>query len=614
MKKRGDRKRDINVSKRHARRIIANKTEIDITGSSVENNNYSISSVEDANTSVEKTDNSSLNKNIEKEIITYSVSDNDHFEYINDNIEEYDISTSENIEIINNKNNNSEKFRNAIAAWSVKYNIHHNACNALLKILQEHTSYNFCKDARTLLQTPRQTEVIQTCEGEYFYWGLSNMIKSMLLKCNNERIQLFLNIDGLPLAKSSNASLWPILLSHVTHKDVYLVGGYFGNKKPEDSNVFLQPLVNDLNILINKGYFYNNKVIKVSLFGLICDAPAKSFILRTKGHTGFHSCTKCIIKGEYINNRICFPSRKVHPLRTDELFAINAYKTFQIGYSILNNISGFLPITNTPLDYMHLVCLGVMKKIILLWIKGPLCVRLNRKALNKISHLLLSIKSSTPKEFVRKPRSISDIKHWKAVEFRSFLLYTGPIVLRHILRKDIYKHFLTLHAAMTILTCQNLCHGYFLNFAEALLQNFVMSFEILYGKEYISHNVHNLLHLCSDVRTFGPVDNFSAFRFENFMTSIKQQLRKSEKPLQQLIKRYKETEHVSSLLLNNNSDNQQLYICKNLHENGPTYTNNVKSQYLQISNDNFYINCKSFANNCCILRNDIYIYSGFKYN
>jgi len=58
-------------------------------------------------------------------------------------------------------------------------------------------------------------------------------------------------------------------------------------------------------------------------------------------------------------------------------------------------------------------------------------VRLNRKAINKISHLLLLNRSSTPKEFVRKPRSITDVKHWKAVEFRNFLLYTGPVVLSY---------------------------------------------------------------------------------------------------------------------------------------------------------------------------------------
>jgi len=204
----------------------------------------------------------------------------------------------------------------------------------------------------------------------------------MLSISNNisyEYINLLINIDGLPLAKSSHASLWPILCSNTINNTVYLVGAYFGHKKPHDSNIFLQPLVNDLTNLINEGYCYANKVIKIKLFGLICDAPAKSLVLCIKGHTGFYSCTKCIIKGTYVNGRICFPYSAVScSLRKDELFAINAYKNFQLDYSILNNIPQFLPITNTPLDYMHLVCLGVVKKLIFLWIKGLLSVRLNR--------------------------------------------------------------------------------------------------------------------------------------------------------------------------------------------------------------------------------------------
>lgn len=98
----------------------------------------------------------------------------------NNNVEEHNDNSSQspNIDNINNSNNNNnEAFRNAIAAWSVKYNIRHNACNALIKVLQEHTSCNFFKDARTLLKTPRQTEIFKTCGGEYFYWGLSNMIR-----------------------------------------------------------------------------------------------------------------------------------------------------------------------------------------------------------------------------------------------------------------------------------------------------------------------------------------------------------------------------------------------------------------------------------------------------
>lgn len=89
---------------------------------------------------------------------------------------------------------------------------------------------------------------------------------------------------------------------------------------------------------------------------------------------------------------------------------------------------------------------------------------------------------------------------WKTIELKNFLLYTGPVILRKILQEKIYIHFLTLHVAVTILTRQNLCHGELKSFIEALLHYFVQSFEILYGKQYISHNVHNLLHICSDVK------------------------------------------------------------------------------------------------------------------
>lgn len=38
--------------------------------------------------------------------------------------------------------------------------------------------------------------------------------------------------------------------------------------------------------------------------------------------------------------------------------------------------------------------------------------------------------SCTPSDFVRKLRSICDVKHWKSTELQTFLLYTGPIVLK----------------------------------------------------------------------------------------------------------------------------------------------------------------------------------------
>ncbi|XP_070171295.1 uncharacterized protein [Polyergus mexicanus] len=489
------------------------------------------------------------------------------------------------IEIISEAFNNvddDKKFKNAIAAYNINP-----------------------KDIRTLVRTPRQVQVISACGGEYFYLGLDNIIKNMLLRSYQKYINLLINIDGLPLAKSSHASLWPILCSNTINNEVYLVSTFFGDNKPQDSNTFLLPLVNDLIKLISYGYIYNNNVIKIKLSGLICDA--KSFVLNIKGHTGFYSCTKCTIKGKYINGRVFFPNAS-YSLRTDELFVINTYKNFQTGYSILNNIPGFLPISNTPLDYMHLICLGVVKKLILLCIKGPLSIRLSRRTINKISYLLILLRCTTPSDFVRKPRSLKDVKQWKAVEFRNFLLYVRPVVLRYTLKKDMYHHFLTLHTAITILVRPDLCQKEFIDYAEVLLRNFILSFEILYGKQYISHNVHNLLHLCSDVRIFGPLDNFSAFHFENYMMTIKRRLRKNEKLLQQLIKRYSENENFNFLLPKPIYNNQPLYSLKYVHINGPIShdCDNVQLQYLQLSTEKFNINCKN-NNNCCLLKNGHYI-------
>lgn len=72
------------------------------------------------------------------------------------------------------------------------------------------------------------------------------------------------------------------------------------------------------------------------------------------------------------------------------------------------------------------------------------------------------------------------------------------------------------------------------------LNYFVKVFQQIYGHHYVSHNVHSLLHLADDYSYYGPLDNCSCFPFENYMKVLKKMLRKHDKPLQQIIKRYEE--------------------------------------------------------------------------
>ncbi|KAE9522831.1 hypothetical protein AGLY_016793 [Aphis glycines] len=85
--------------------------------------------------------------------------------------------------------------------------------------------------------------------------------------------------------------------------------------------------------------------------------------------------------------------------------------------------------------------------------------------------------------------------------------------------------------------CKN---SQFINYARKLVSHFVTSFKSLYGSHNVSYNVHGLLHLVNDVEEFGPVDNFSAYRFENYLGKLKKKIRKDDKPLQQIARRYTE--------------------------------------------------------------------------
>lgn len=149
-----------------------------------------------------------------------------------------------------------------------------------------------------------------------------------------------------------------------------------------------------------------------------------------------------------------------------------------------------------------------------IWIQGRKDLKLPELTHNKISAKLIALRRYLPTDFSRLPRALSDIDYWKATEVRQFLLYTS-FVLKNELSKDYFNNFLCLALATRILCSIKLIARY-LKYAQLLLLHFVNKFKILYGEEYIAYNIHNLIHLPNCVELFGPLDNFSAFPFENY--------------------------------------------------------------------------------------------------
>lgn len=173
---------------------------------------------------------------------------------------------------------------------------------------------------------------------------------------------------------------------------------------------------------------------------------------------------------------------------------------------------------------MHLVCLGSVKKIILLWLgmfkNSPVHVRIQSKNILLITNHLFSIKQYITCDFSRKPRGLNEVVRWKATEFRLFLLYTGPIVLKGILLNEYYLHFLCLHVALRILLTSNSIEKK-INFSEKILIHFVEKFEEIFGSQFSSLNIHGLLHIVDDYRKYGSLDNCSCFPFEKYMKFLK---------------------------------------------------------------------------------------------
>ena len=119
----------------------------------------------------------------------------------------------------------------------------------------------------------------------------------------NSCLSLQINVDGLPISKSSGAQFWPVLcMVEPTSKPV-IVGLCFGDSKPSSID-FLQPFVDEYVHLKTEGLSVHGSLFQIVICCVVCDAPARSFFKAVKGHTGYFGCERCEQEGEW--NRLFF--------------------------------------------------------------------------------------------------------------------------------------------------------------------------------------------------------------------------------------------------------------------------------------------------------------------
>lgn len=435
---------------------------------------------------------------------------------------------------------NVSNFATELQGWACRTKCTRSQLTELLGILRSHNHPELPVDARTLLKTPRTVECVENCGGQFIYLGIKNGIKRCFEHLSDfpkTHIELQVNADGVPLFKSTGIQVWPILgLFEGSYP--FLIAVFCGDSKPNSCEDFLKDFLEEYE---QDGLTIGDQHYTLKLHSVICDSPARQFLKCVKGHGGFHACERCTIKGEKIEHRMVFISTS-QPLRTDEIFDNHGYPRHQHFASPLVN-SSVKCVKEFPLDYMHLICLGVVKRILTYYKEGPRISRLSQNQLAIISERLQGYRGKMPSEFARQPRGLAELKRFKATEFREFLLYLF-IVLRGIIQEPVYEHFLTLVVALRILLEEDKTfRNDYLDYAGKLLTYFVNQAPKYYGLTFVVYNVHCLIHLADDSRFFNlDLDKISCFPFENYLQSLKKYVRNSTNPLSSIIKRVSELE------------------------------------------------------------------------
>lgn len=108
----------------------------------------------------------------------------------------------------------SPSLKEDLALWLQEERITRQSAIRLLKLLKRYHP-ELPADPRTL-SSAEKISTLDKCGGKYYYLGIMAAIKNIMSSQTlspDEPIELYINVDGLPLFKSSSKQFWPILVS-----------------------------------------------------------------------------------------------------------------------------------------------------------------------------------------------------------------------------------------------------------------------------------------------------------------------------------------------------------------------------------------------------------------
>lgn len=190
-----------------------------------------------------------------------------------------------------------------------------------------------------------------------------------------------------------------------------------------------------------------------------------------------------------------------------------------VGRSPLWDIPGFNFTRDTPTEYMHTGCLGVVKRMIELTFKvGEVRKRNTKRKLSSPEDFnKCMLETKVFREFSRRARKL-DFSVMKAEELRNIGLFFFPHVLQCI-EPNAKERRLWLLLAYLLRSCtipSNEFKPIDLNVIDTVCREFYILYEELFGSNNCTYNTHVFGTHLMEMRVHGPLTLTSAFGFETF--------------------------------------------------------------------------------------------------
>lgn len=185
-------------------------------------------------------------------------------------------------------------------------------------------------------------------------------------------------------------------------------------------------------------------------------------------------------------------------------------------------------VKDSCIDYMHVVCLGCMNRLLSYWVKNI------RDFKENCDKYIDKIVKCWPEEFQRKIRHLKQLSHFKATEFRIWVLYIGPAIMRFFLSEHQFKHFLLLHHGLRLLFLAPQNESFLVE-SQKCINEFLTKFPDIYPGLALTYIIHAIEHLPEDCRlNNGTPDSFSAFPYENYLRRVKRNFHGGNRHLEQV--------------------------------------------------------------------------------